>query len=193
MLSPDTAIYLLREYGYLILFILCIVEGPIATVLGAFLAAQNYFNIFIVYGLVVTGDLAGDLLYYAAGRFGRSRILQRIDRLTGLTPERLLWLERYFERNGAKTLFFAKYTQTGFVALPAAGAARMPVAAFLVYNLLATLPKALVLAAVGYSFGNAYNQINSYIVRISLLAMLAAIMALMIYYVRSRQKKEPAE
>ncbi|HEX3808828.1 MAG TPA: DedA family protein [Rhizomicrobium sp.] len=181
---------LLREYGYLILFVLSVAEGPITTVLGAFLSAQNYFNVFIVYGVVVTGDLAGDLLYYAAGRFGRTHLLERFDRVTGLTPERLAWLENYFERNGAKAIIFAKYTQTGFIALPASGAARMPLPAFLFYNLAGTLPKSLALVLIGYFFGEAYNQIDSYIAKISVLVFLGACLFCAYVFWRTRQEKE---
>ena len=173
MPSLDQAVVLIREYGYLILFLLTVVEGPIATVLGAFLAAQNYFNIFIVYVVVVTGDLVGDLLYYAAGRFGRTHLLERFAGLTGLTPDRLTWLEGWFESHGAKAILVAKYTQTGFIALPGAGAARMPIPSFMFYNFIGTLPKSLALCAVGFLFGAAYNQIDSWMDRISLLLALA--------------------
>ncbi|HEX4534343.1 MAG TPA: DedA family protein [Rhizomicrobium sp.] len=184
---------LLREYGYLVLFILSVVEGPITTVLGAFLAARDYFNIFIVYGVVVTGDLAGDLLYYAAGRFGRTHLLERFDRVTGLTPERLAWLDTYFERHGAKAIIFAKYTQTGFIALPASGAARMPMPTFLFYNLVGTLPKALALVLIGYFFGQAYNQIDSYFEKISLLIFLGVCIFGAYIFWRTRQQKESRE
>jgi len=188
MPSLDQAVVLIREYGYLILFLLTVVEGPITTVIGAFLAAQNYFNIFIVYVVVVTGDLVGDILYYAAGRFGRTHLLERFSGLTGLTPERLAWLERWFESHGVKAILVAKYTQTGFIALPGAGAARMPVASFLFYNLVGTIPKALVLCAVGFLFGAAYHQIDSWIDRISLLLALAVCLFGAWAIMRSRRK-----
>ena len=190
MPTLDQAVVLLRDYGYAVLFILAVVEGPIITVLGAFLAAQNYFNIFIVYGVVVTGDLAGDILYYAAGRFGRTHLLERFAPLTGLTPERLTWLERYWQNHGVRDLVIAKYTQTGFIALPAAGAARMPVLPFLFYNLIATLPKALVLCVIGYLFGQAYHQIDSYIERISIVLLLAVCLAAALLLLRGKRAPE---
>jgi membrane protein DedA with SNARE-associated domain len=190
MPTLDQALVLLREYGYALLFILALVEGPIVTVLGAFLAAQNYFNIFIVYGVVVTGDLVGDILYYAAGRFGRTHLLERFSGFTGLSPERLTWLERYWESHGAKALIVAKYTQTGFIALPAAGAARMPIGPFLLYNLAATLPKAFALCVLGYLFGAAYHSIDSWMERVSIVLGLAVCLAVLLYFLRERREQK---
>jgi len=78
-------------------------------------------------------------------------------------------LERYVNQHGAKILLLAKYTQTGFLALPASGAARMPVGKFLWYNALGTIPKSLVLVIIGCFFGYAYNRINGYFAKASLL------------------------
>lgn len=190
MPTLDQAIVLLRDYGYVILFLLAVVEGPIITVLGAFLSAQNYFNIFIVYGVVVTGDLAGDLLYYAVGRFGRTHLLERFAPLTGFTPARLAWLEDNWKSHGPKALIIAKYTQTGFIALPAAGAIRMPIAPFLFYNLVATMPKALALCLLGYLFGAAYHQIDSWIERVSIILGLAVCLAVLFYFFRDRKEQK---
>ena len=169
MLSPDTIVHLLEQYGYLFLFLIAVVEGPIITIIGAFLASQGYFNIVAVYLIVSGGDLFGDLIYYAIGRIGRTGALAGLRQWLGMTGEHFEQLERYIEKHGVKILFFAKYTQTGFLALPASGAARMPIGKFLWYNTLGTLPKSLVLVLIGYFFGYAYNSINGYFGKISLL------------------------
>jgi membrane protein DedA with SNARE-associated domain len=177
MLRPDAIIGLLHHYGYAFLFVIAFIEGPIVTVLAAFLAAQRYFNIYVVYGVVVVADLAGDLLYYAVGRFGRMSAFEKLANYIGFSPERFHKLETYFVEHGAKAMFYAKYTQTGFVALPAAGAAGMPIGPFLFYNAIATLPKSLALTVLGYFFGYAYSRIDSYFERASLILVFAGIFA----------------
>jgi membrane protein DedA with SNARE-associated domain len=169
MLSPDFIHHLLAQYGYLVLFLVVVAEGPIATIIGAFVASQGYFDIYVVYAIAVVGDLFGDLAYYGIGRLGRVGTPARIWPLLGITEDRLARAARYFERHGAKMLFFAKYTQTGIVILPASGAARMPVGKFLWYNLLGTLPKAIALLLIGYFFGYAYNSIDNDLTRASFL------------------------
>ena len=170
-MSPDTTIFLLEKYGYLFLFAIAVVEGPIITIIGAFLASQGYLNVVAVYALVTAGDLAGDLLYYSIGRLGRIGALAGLRRLLGMTGERFVRFEQYIEQHGVKMLFFAKYTQTGFLALPASGAAGMPVGKFLLFNALATIPKSLALVLVGFFFGYAYNRINSFFLRASLVSL----------------------
>ncbi|MBU6321618.1 MAG: DedA family protein [Patescibacteria group bacterium] len=185
-----TVIVLLHQYGYVFLFVIAVLEGPIITIIGAFLAAQGFFNVFIVFGVVVAGDLAGDLLYYSVGRFGRVAALERLGLRIGLSPERFERLEKYFEAYGAKAMFYAKYTQTGIIALPAAGAARMPVVSFVWYNLLGTLPKSLGLVLVGYFFGYAYKQIDSVFARASVV--LFALACIVGAYVFMRQNRRLA-
>ena len=86
-----------------------------------------------------------------------------------MTDDHVVRLENYIQQHGAKMLFLAKFTQAGFLVLPASGAARMPVARFIWYNVLGTLPKSFVLLLVGYFFGYAYNRINGYFAKASLL------------------------
>jgi membrane protein DedA with SNARE-associated domain len=171
MPPPDTTISLLHHYGYFFLFFIAVVEGPIITIIGAFLASQGYFNVLLVYLMVTLGDLVGDLIYYGVGRFGRSPALAPIHQWLGMNGTHFVELERYIERHGAKILLLAKYTQTGFLALPAAGAARMPVGRFLWYNALGAIPKSFALTVVGYFFGYAYSRIDGYLAKGSLIAI----------------------
>ncbi|MBU6297577.1 MAG: DedA family protein [Alphaproteobacteria bacterium] len=169
MVPPDTAVHLLEQYGYLALFIAVAVEGPIMTIIGAFVAGQGYLDIVAVYAVAAAGDLFGDLVYYGVGRLGQRGAPAKVWRIFGLTSERLAHAVRYIERHGAKILLFAKYTQTGFLILPASGAARMPIEKFLWYNTLGTIPKSFALVLIGYYFGYAYKSIDNYFTKVSLL------------------------
>jgi len=63
----------LAIYGYSALLPLAIIEGPAVTVFAAFLAAQGVFDVVGVYAIVVLGDLVGDVLHYAIGRWAAAR------------------------------------------------------------------------------------------------------------------------
>jgi len=63
----------LAIYGYAALLPLAIIEGPAVTVFAAFLAAQGVFDVVGVYAIVVLGDLVGDVLHYAVGRWAAAR------------------------------------------------------------------------------------------------------------------------
>ena len=50
---------LLLTYKYLILFPIAVFEGPFAAIIVGFLSSSHIFNIFIVYLVVVLGDMVG--------------------------------------------------------------------------------------------------------------------------------------
>ncbi|MFH1192739.1 MAG: DedA family protein [Candidatus Jorgensenbacteria bacterium] len=161
--SPSGILLLLTTYGYAVFLLLATAEGPIATVIAGFLASLGYFNAVIVYFVAVAGDLIGDILYYAAGRWGGNRIVAR-GHFFNIKAERLETLERHFETHAGKTLLFGKWTQSiGAPILLAAGMARVPFKKYLWFNMLGTLPKVLILVLIGYHFGRAYEQIDKYL------------------------------
>jgi membrane protein DedA with SNARE-associated domain len=187
MPALDTIVTILQAHGSIILLPLAIVEGPIVTVIGAFLASQGYLSLVAVYLVVVAADIIGDVLFYLLGRYGKPLLLDRWGHRIGITPDRLLRLEEHFDQHGGKTLLIAKVTHSlGFAALLAAGASRMPFGAFIWYNVIGTLPKSLFFLLVGYLLGYAYLQIDSYIVGYSLLVVVVA--AIAVFYWLTRKK-----
>jgi membrane protein DedA with SNARE-associated domain len=193
MLPPHTIIHLLEQYGYFILFLGAFVEGPIITVIGAFLANQGYFNVFSVFVTVSAGDLTGDLFYYGIGRLGRTERFAGLRRVFRMSGESFLRIKEYIDQHGLKILLVAKYTQTGFLALPACGASHMPIGKFLWYNALGTIPKSIILIVVGYFFGYAYTRIDGYFAKASfvILAIVCMVGASMLLhrYLRVRYGK----
>jgi membrane protein DedA with SNARE-associated domain len=183
----DTIVNILQAHGSLILLPLAVVEGPIVTVIGAFLASQGYLSLLAVYLVVVAADIIGDVLFYAIGRYGKEILLDRWGHYVGVTPERLERLEDHFDQHGGKTLLIAKATHSlGFAVLLAAGASRMLFGPFIWYNLVGTLPKSLFFLLVGYLLGYAYLQIDSYIVGYSLLVIVVAAIALFYWLTRKK-------
>jgi membrane-associated protein len=145
-----------------VVFPLTVVEGPIVSILAGFLCSLGYAHLYFLLPIIVAGDLTGDCLWYAAGRWGRRGFGGRWGKFFGVTPERLLRIERHFEKHSGKTLVLGKLTHAvGSLVLVGAGVARVRPRRFLVYNLVATVPKSLALLLVGYFFGRAYGQAAS--------------------------------
>ena len=172
----------IATYGYVALFLACVVEGPIATVIGAFLASQGILDIWLVLGVSVIGDLVGDLLYYAVGRSGRFAAVLWWRKPSPRQQWRIRGLKRRFRSHLGKTLLFGKLTHAaGFLVLLAAGAARVPLLPFLWYNLLGTLVKSAVFLLVGGFAGAAYARINAYLGLGSLVVFILICVAAGIY------------
>ena len=174
----------LSQYGYAALFLLAIIEGPIITIIASFLASQGVLSLPVVYVTVVLGDLAGDGIYYAVGR-------GLLGRLSWLASARGQKLKGRIDQIGARlraqpgrVLLFGKLTHSaGFAVLLAAGAARVRLGAFFLYNLLGTLPKSAVFVVVGYFFGRSYKSIDSQMERVGLIVfmLLAGVIVFIIH------------
>lgn len=155
---------LLLAYKYHLLIPLAIVEGPIVSVLGGFFVTLGIFNPFVVYLVVVAGDIIGDTLYYAIGRFGGNFLLARFGHLLRITPEKIADARKHFHKHHNKTIIFAKLIHgIGFTGLVAAGSLKIPYWRYLLICFLTTLFQAAIFLIVGILFGHAYVQINRYL------------------------------
>jgi len=159
--SADMAMLWVSTYGYIVLFPIMVLEGPIITVIGGFLSSVGIFNVYIVFLIVVLGDLTGDTIFYSIGRFGRLSVIDRWGHLFGMDRKSVEALEKHFHNHAGKTLLIGKLTHAVVsVVLIAAGAAKVPYKKYLWYNLLATLPKSLIFLLIGFYFGASLVRIN---------------------------------
>ncbi|MCZ4061420.1 VTT domain-containing protein [Pantoea sp. LMR881] len=123
---------------------LAVIEGPVVTVIAAYMARLDYFSLSAVCVMVILADLVGDIGFYALGRWvvksggTPPRWLARL----GLNPARLQRIVDVFDSRGGRILTFGKLTHSaGAAILVAAGIARMQFSTFMFYNTLATIPK----------------------------------------------------
>ena len=59
---------LISNHGIAILAPLALIEGPIVTVIAAFLAREGLLALWQVVACVILADVAGDVLHYGVGR-----------------------------------------------------------------------------------------------------------------------------
>ena len=187
--DTNTIFALIISYRYFLILPIAIVEGPIVTVIAAFLASQGYFNIFLVYIIVVLGDIIGDFIYYGIGKFGNNKLIYRLLSLLKVGSDKIETSKAYFKDSPGKTLLFGKFTHSaGFIILIAAGVADVSVKDFLWYNLVGTIPKSLLFLLIGYFAGSAYKQIDSYIGKVSLLLLIFVVGFVLFKYVFKKIK-----
>jgi membrane protein DedA with SNARE-associated domain len=151
----------LALYGYAALLPLAVIEGPAVTVLAGILAANGVLDLAIIYPVVVIGDLLGDLLHYAAGRWLSLFVSFRDWRWTVRLRARAIAVAPLVRRNAGKMLLIGKLTHSaGFAVLLAAGAVRVPLARFFAWNFIGTVPKSIVLLLTGYCFGRLFLSLH---------------------------------
>ena len=187
MFTLDSVLQLIQSHGLWLLAPFAIIEGPIVTVIAAYLARMGYMDVYAIYVVCVLGDLVGDAMYYGIGRLGPAFLPERWLARMGMSQARQLALGDHFAQKGGRTLLFGKWTHsTGLPIMLASGIARMNFAAYMGYNLIGTLPKTALFVALGYFIGHAYASIDTYIARISLGLLGVALVAVLVYWYRRK-------
>src|ERR1700679_3523723 len=106
----DHIIYLLTQYRYFILFPLAIVEGPILAVVAGFLCINGFLNLFIVYPIIVLGDIIGDSIVYMFGRWGVPTFIKKMAKGLDINPGKINKVRAYFDSNPNRTISLSKVT-----------------------------------------------------------------------------------
>ncbi|MEE3650340.1 MULTISPECIES: DedA family protein [unclassified Brenneria] len=189
MLDLQTIEALIKAHGLILLTPLAVIEGPIVTVIAAYMARLDYFSLSAVCMVVILADLAGDTGFYALGRWAINSDGHPPKWLTrlGLSHARLEQMVDSFDHRGGRLLVFGKLTHSaGAVVLAAAGMARMHFGSFMLYNTVATIPKSLFFVAVGWLFGHAIEQVDHWLVYVS-LALLILLVACGVLWLRQKK------
>jgi membrane protein DedA with SNARE-associated domain len=164
MIQTSEIFKLLFTYSYLILFPLVVVGGPIVTIIAGFLVSLGFMDFIPTYLTIVSGDLVGDFVYYSAGRWWLNKTYKGVLNFFSIDMKIVRKLETAIKKRKGPFLFFGKLSHAvGGIILFAAGSAEIPLKEFLWFNFLATLPKSLILIAVGYYFGSTVSNFKKYL------------------------------
>ena len=154
---------LIQSHGYALLFILLLIEGPVATAAGAFAASLGAFNIYLVFILAILGDLLADFMYFLIGRLGHDRIYKK-ESFLGIKKKRIEEMNRHLNNHFGKGMLLIKFTPLlappGLIAI---GASKIRTVRFTTIALLITLPKVLSFMFIGYYYGLAFDKLANYV------------------------------
>lgn len=167
---------LLQMYGYVALFPLAVIEGPIITIIAGLLVTAGVFNPYAVYLIVVTGDIVGDSVWYAVGRFGGGPFTRALKRMFNITDEKITATKDRFETHRIRMTMLSKLTHgIGFAGLVAAGVVRVSYLLFVFSCLVVTLFQCAVFLSIGLFFGSAYHIIEQYLNHFAAFTICAAV------------------
>jgi membrane protein DedA with SNARE-associated domain len=167
-----------------------IVEGPIISVISGFLAYLGYLNIFVLYPLLVLGDLIGDSLYYSIGKYFSKLVwIKKIATRLGYSEEKEEFIKNHFKKHAIKTLFIAKISHgLGIPVQISAGIAKVKFFKYVSVELVATMIKTLVLLVVGFYLGDSYMKINGYL-HFFAFALVALAVLVILYFILNKYAK----
>jgi membrane protein DedA with SNARE-associated domain len=134
------------------------------------------------------GCVVGSVPAYYLGMYGGRPLVERYGKYILVSRHDLDMADRWFERHGEATVFFARLLPVirTFIAFPA-GVARMDMKRFIVYTFAGSLPWTLGLAYVGMVLGKRWVTLRYYFHKFDLV-IGAAIVAGVVWYVRRHLK-----
>jgi len=188
---------LFARYGYAVVFLGVFLEnagapvpGETMLLAGAALSRSGSLDLGWVIAAAIVGATLGDNLGFFIGRRGGRALVERYGALLGMTGPRLADFDRFFDRHGAKTVFFARFV-TGLRVVGAllAGASRLSWSRFLVFNALGAVVWATTFGVVGYALGYSWHTLEQWIGRsgLILLVLVGALGALAVLRARWRR------
>src|SRR3989344_2097578 len=97
-MDPSTVatLKLIETYTYFAIFPISVLEGTIIAVFSGFLVSVGIINIYITTGVLILGDIVGDIAYYSLGRFGEGNIIRRWGHYVGITRARAAFFKEQF-------------------------------------------------------------------------------------------------
>jgi membrane protein DedA with SNARE-associated domain len=199
ILNPivDAATNLIDSIGLIGVFLLMTLESACIPVpseaimlFAGFSVSDGQLTLFGIIAAGVLGNLAGSWIAYAAGYYGRLELLER-NRFIHINPKHLAAADRWFERNGSATVFFARMLPIirTFVSLPA-GVARMPFWRFTILTVLGCIPWVTGLALIGRAVGDNWTDWRDNLHYLD-YAVVAAILAGIVYLLVKRRRGGP--
>jgi len=155
---------LILIWGYPLMLLLMIVEGPIVTLGAAFLASMGYFNFSIVLILSILGDIIGDIILYFIGFSSQKNSFFKKRAFSQSNSQIVNSIKENFQKKGAQIIFFTKIT-TGlcYITFILAGMLRLNFKKFLLFSFLGGIIWSSFLVAIGYYFGHLAEKIEEYI------------------------------
>ncbi|OGF66489.1 hypothetical protein A3I27_00655 [Candidatus Giovannonibacteria bacterium RIFCSPLOWO2_02_FULL_43_11b] len=191
MFSVAQIIGWLLLYRYVALFSVVAIEGPISTLIAGYLSSLGLLNFWIAYVVAVSGDLASDAGYYALGRFGRERFVKKYGHYVGITSDKIVALEKHFEKHGGKMLVFGKIADPLSSTIQTlSGMTMMRFSIYASYNTAATVLKSFILISVGYYFGEALHQADIIRRTVGIAASVIGILVVSVYFIYRKVKQE---
>jgi membrane protein DedA with SNARE-associated domain len=179
----------LGVWAYVALALLVLVEGPIATLLGAFAASAGVMRPVWVFAAAATGNLTADTLWYSLGYMGKSEWLIRWGRFLHLRKGQILHLEEEVRKHALKLILVGKLTASlSIPALVATGLAKVPVRRWIGALLLGEMIWTGGLVIAGYKLGESLRQIEAVVQVIVVVAGAAALYFIARHIIRSVQQ-----
>lgn len=178
----------LGVWAYLLLALMVMVEGPVATLAGAVAASTGLMKPVFVFASAASGNLIGDVLWYTLGYLGRMEWIHRYGGYVGLKEAFILRLMGDIQKHAARLLLIAKLT-LGFSipTLIATGLVRVPIRRWFGMLLLGETLWTGTLVILGFYFGKYVQRLERGVEVVAVIGGFLFVSLLIGYLARIRK------
>ena len=150
----ETLQALIEQYGYVAVFLGCLVEGETVLVLGGFAAHMGYLKLPLVIATAAVAGFLGDQALYWIGRRWGDRVFDRFPALAALRPRAKALVDRYGAWAAFGVRFLVGMRLAGAISIGAAG---FPQHRYVPANAAGAIVWAVLVCGAGYAFGQAFT------------------------------------
>jgi membrane protein DedA with SNARE-associated domain len=169
------------QYGYLAVFVGCLLEGESMLLLAGFAAHQGYLSLSTTLWIAFAGATIGDQCFFWIGRRWGNTLLQRVPR----AATRVERVKRLLQRHHAPIIVGIRFMYGLRIVGPIViGASEVSIWRLAVFNALGAALWAPLIGGLGYAFGHAFESLLNSVEHVELAALilivaLAAVVAIL--------------
>lgn len=195
------AIATISRFGYTGILITMAIESAciplpseIIMPFSGYLVSTGQFTMLGVTLAGAVGNVVGSIIAFYVGVWGGRPFVERYGRYALISRHDLDVADRWFARYGEAAVFLSRMLPVirTFISLPA-GIARMPVGRFVVFTFVGALPWCYLLAFIGLTLGERWQELRQYFHQIDLVigALLVAAVAYFLWSHWPRRRRQP--
>lgn len=155
----DLFIELIKEYGYVILFIWSILEGEMGLIMGGILSHTGHMSLPIAIFVAGLGGFAGDQIYFYIGRYNKKYIYKKLRN----QRRKFAIAHILLKKHGWPIIFMQRYLYGLRTVIPMSiGLTRYSGGKFAIINLLSAWIWAAVTITPAYILGDEILNILEY-------------------------------
>lgn len=171
---------LLKDYGYIMVFLGTFFEGETVLVLAGFLAFRGYLNIAYVIISAIIGAFVGNIFFYSLGRWKGKAFLMQSRKFREIYPRAEVFIRKW----GVLSIFIGQYFYgTRIACVVALGVMSMNLGRFLLYEFIGNITWAVSVGLLGFLFGETMDVFIGNMKKYEKFAIIGLIILGSIYWV----------
>jgi membrane protein DedA with SNARE-associated domain len=171
-MSPEI-ISFVTTYGYVAVFLGCLIEGEALVIFASFLAFLGELHLPLVMLLAFAGTFISDLTWFLLGRYSSDRFLHRWSWLRNLSQHSV----RLVGIRPRTMAFFMRFMYGFRVEVPfCLGKTRMATSTFVMYNALGVCLWVGIFSGIGFFFAAAAETLFGKMQHVGLFIIVSAIL-----------------